>query len=387
MEHWGGAGNSLWARRIAGALRRSGRFEVEVAAADTQGTFLYEQALLVAAIKAQPLPPSEIRERYNNWAAALGRELESLCDVEGGLSPSAGRVIAELPFAAGIDKFDFVICTKGLLTQIASRLTRLDKARERAAHVVNFITNPGLLDLSIHRPSECALHVISDPSWLSALTRRGYPAQSVRCCALPENTAAKGSPPGDVPPLLSGFDFSRPIVLLIANQEGGRWLTLARHVLERLARAQLIFICIRDEELLRDATGLLGQYPTRTARVTPLLLPPERDAVLAALNACSAPVVVTKPGPSTVATIGSFGVPMVMWDAGLPMEDWVLRSARASGIHCVGASEEEVFRCVETTARKGNPRKTWRPVFDADAQALTQMGIDEILFQTLEQGL
>ena len=384
MDHWGGAGNSLWARRIAAALRRSGRFEVKLGTADTQDTLLYEQALLVAGIKAQPLPPTSIRERYNDWASALRQELETLWIEHGRLSASAERLIFELPFAREIERFDFVICTKGLLTQIALRLARRNKVQEGATRVVNFVTNPGLLDLAIHRPWPGVLHVISDPSWISALTLQGYPRESIRCCALPESTTAKDLQAGHIPPLLSGFDAARPIVILIANQEGERWLTLIRYVMERVPQAQLIFISINDEELLRDAASLLEQYLSRPTRVTSLLGPADRDAVLTALERFDAPVVITKPGPSTVATIGRFSVPMVLWDAGLPMEDWVLRSARLSGIHFAGSSTEEVFLFVEKAIRNGNVRKPWQPTFRDHAPAVTQIGIDEILLQTSE---
>src|SRR5204862_7576352 len=63
------------------------------------------------------------------------------------------------------------------------------------------------------------------------------------------------------------------------------------------------------------------------------------------------PVLVSKPGPNTVLAAAYFGIPTVLLESGLPMEDWVAGLVEDEGFGCVLSTVEKLIAMIDRLTR------------------------------------
>lgn len=332
-ERWGGAGNRLWAENVADSLAAVVP-SVDVRSVDQAGTYFGDKASELHTLKLVASSASVRRTAYERWAAQIFEELAALWEaIEPSEQSLDQRVCADLLPLLTYSRYETVIATKGVLAQAAA--WTMSRHRLPRANVFSFVTNPGLLEMRMHRATRVAAFAIprkgwAEPSQLSGLER------PVITLPIERREKSGGTE------TLNGFELGRHTLIIIANEDGHPWMPFLDHALRAIPRLQVIFIGVRNEALVGEAQRVLASSSSPAFVAVSWLNPASLGRTLATMPGA---VVVTKPGPSTVARIAEIGAYAVLWDAGLPPEDWVLRSARGH-LPIVESLEEAVHATV-----------------------------------------
>jgi hypothetical protein len=261
-----------------------------------------------------------------------------------------GQVLDEVRDATDI------FATKGLL----ARLLRQAANRTRGASVTSFVTNPGLLELPVHRAYEVPSFVPwaewcpyvrsvlgREPTVLSLHPSANETENLVEIAPLPLRQRGEKA------------------ILFAASDDGHPWLDLLRCSAPYIGELPVVFVSVRNPGLLAMVRELARSSGFKRFACGTWIPETTLSQWLthAAVEGCA--IAVTKPGPATVRTLARTGTPLVLWDASLPFEDWVMRSAHTSSTHRCAHSIEDVVDALRTFAAglplpHSDPR--WVPV-------------------------
>ncbi|GLY08390.1 MULTISPECIES: hypothetical protein [Actinoplanes] len=388
---WGQFGNFLAATRLGGVLReRLPGHRVDVWEAETTLPWIGEYGARIAAITADSPDTATRSRRY----LALMAEIEAAYPARfeaGPSGPVAGRV-AGLRAALEQARPDLVIGTKGFV----ARLCKAALAGAAVdAPVVSYVTNPGLLDLPIHRSVD--LDAMTVPfDW----TRERFCAESgadpatvhvvgplvarhdlgAFVSAEPDSAERSGwpAPAGPEP---------RPKIVVFSNRGGDDYVRILHHLAARHPAVDVVFVGYNDPALIDKVRGNVDaarwRFHTR-------LTQREYFAYIEGAAAAEHALLISKAGPNTTLEAAHFGIPVLMLESGLPMEGWVggliheygLGRCRATAGELIADLDEWLGDRARITAGKRAARTFASTVLNQDA---TVERLENVMRQLLDR--
>ncbi|WP_051807698.1 hypothetical protein [Actinoplanes subtropicus] len=320
---WGQFGNFLAATRLAGVLRERlpGR-EVDVWEAEPLLPFMGEYGARIAEISTGSPDARTRTTRYLALMAEIDQAYPAGFETDPG-HPVADRLDG-LREALAEARPELVIGTKGFVA-------RLCRAALHGSDVpvVSYVTNPGLLELPIHRSA--ALHATLVPfAWAGQrlVTEVGADPASVHVVGPLVARHDLGSfvsadvdldaRPGWPVPAADGPD--RPRIIVFSNRGGDDYVRVLNHLADRHPDTDVVFVGYDDPALIERVTRDVGL--TRW-RFHTKLTQREYFAYIEGAAAADHAFLISKAGPNTTLEAASFGIPVLMLESGLPMESWV----------------------------------------------------------------
>lgn len=327
MRTWGELGNLLAAKTLGGVLAsqipeaRVQVFEAEM--------FLPRFLEAGEAIKNITLTSSTAAERRTRYLAFM-ESLEAVFHAGFEDAPDAFWQQELRDWTAHLETTqpDVVIGTKGVISRVLLAAVAITGQRRA---VLNFITNHGLLLLSIHRSTHMPLHLVQFEEGMEWLTRRyGCDASTVELVGpmvaghVLAQELVKPSADGGVSDFGEQFASDMPRLVIFCNRGGQEYLALMQSIAERHPGTELMLIAYNNPTMLEEAARIRaagGQYQWRLFdRLSQSTYLHE----ISALSRSRYPLIITKTGPNTALEAAFFGVPSVLLDSGLPMEEWVM---------------------------------------------------------------
>lgn len=345
---WGQFGNYLAATRMAGVIQeRLPDDEVAVWEAETSMPWIGEIGARIAKITTSSPDPATRTARYLELMAEI--EQAHPCGFEVDDDSPVQSQVAGLRAALTETRPDLVIGTKGFVARLGkAALRQVDLTVPVVAHT----TNPGLLELPIHRSAlldavlvpfdwakERLLGFIGgDPDRVHVVGPLvGRHDLGTFVAAGASATGERGWPAADGPE-------ARPRLIVFSNRGGEEYLTLLRRLATRHPDTDVVFVGYDDAELVRRAVA--GAPPSRW-RFHTRLTQREYFAYIDGAAAGDA-FLISKAGPNTTLEAAYFGIPVLMLESGLPMEGWVGGLIHDQGLGRCCADVSELLAILDT---------------------------------------
>jgi hypothetical protein len=325
MRTWGELGNRLAACTLAGELERHFG-PTHVIEAERFFLSLSETGEVIRQIALADEAPAAKRHQYSREM----EHLEALMD--------AGRD----GFAAGVEDLSrylaavrprLVVATKGLIARLALVAAR----RVARIPVVSYVTNPGLLELAIHRCAHVWTFVPFERDREALVRHHGFSGDRVLVVGklLPVGRGWLGAAPVSAPA------DARPRAILLANRGGLRFRRLVDELARRIPEVELSVIALHDRQLARRVAYHRQASGVAHWRAQESLVQGAYMRHVRWLVEGPRPVLISKTGPNTMLEAAYFGIPQILLDSGLPMEAWVSRFVADTGIGAVVEHERE----------------------------------------------
>lgn len=385
MRSWGEFGNRLAAERIRAVLiRQLPSVEISVWDAEDLVPKLEDAGREIRKITLGTRTVAQRSSRYMALMRRLARDFPPGFELR---PPAAFAFRAEL--AALSDRFDerrldLVIGTKGLISRLCLAAVRNGRGR---TNVANYVTNPGLLELSIHRSA----HMVSVVpfAWARSLLRAepGFDPDRVvvtgpliaehELGGLIARPAADGDAALDNGPALDmdgRADPERPFVIVFCNRGGEPYLRVVRRLAAADTDIDLVFVGHRDEELTRAVRNIARDAGRDRWRFHHGLSQAEYFGYVRRAARCRHSMLISKAGPNTVLEAVFHGIPVLALDSGLPIERWVRRLIE---------DEAKVGRWCRTTEELLSAVEQWltRPALIADRKHNSRIYATSVLDQ------
>lgn len=326
MRTWGQFGNYLAATRLAHVLRDSmPETDVDLREAES---FLPSLASIGAQIRDLTLESPDAAERsrrYLQLMEALKQRFPQGFEQD---DPNALAFSDELEALAAHlreQRPDIVIGTKGVISRLLISALRMAGHR---AHVVNHVTNEGLLRLPIHRVPDAMNFVGFDSARAYAEEQLGYPADSLRVVGpliaehqLKDFLLVADGEPARTPWRDAGDTSGNAKLIIFSNRGGQEYIELLRHLARHHARIDLVFVSY-DDEALSQLASQLSECPAHWSYRSRLAQDEYFGYIHGAARAARS-LLISKTGPNTTLEAAFFGIPVLSVDSGLPMEAWV----------------------------------------------------------------
>ncbi|MCL2891421.1 hypothetical protein [Brenneria tiliae] len=200
-----------------------------------------------------------------------------------------------------------IICTKGV---IARMFNTFKEKYSVDIKIVNFITNPGLLDIKIHK------FYNSD---LTIRTTNYYPNH---------DEVKKFKKLETVSFFNMTLDYKivkqdTPTILILCNGCADGYLNVLETTLEHSSHPKVIMVVISNEYLYKECIKLNKKYKNKALICNKL---PNKDYLKFALDASSnnRSFLYSKSGPNTILESIKLGLPVLVHLSGLPMEKWII---------------------------------------------------------------
>ncbi|MER5838816.1 glycosyltransferase family protein [Streptomyces prasinus] len=342
---WGEFGNYLAATRFSRALRSVIDAEVTLLEAEPILPWIGEAGAEIRTISLES-PDAVVRnQRYMALMDRLqarfpeGFEVDPTPAQRADLEPLTRHLRRTAP--------DVVVGTKGFVARLCVAAVRLAGTSTR---VVSHVTNPGLLQLPLHRSRYPDLTLVGFPRAKEHLlaTAGGDPERvrvvgplvaqhDLRDFMTSESATSDAGPWGDGP----GPD--RPRVIIFSNRGGETYPELVRRLAGRHPGIDLVFVGYGDPELARR-TAAAGLPHWRFHSV---LSQTEYFDYIRRASRSRYGLLVSKAGPNTTLEAAFFGIPVLMLESGLPMEQWVPGLIDEEGLGRACATPEELFKTAD----------------------------------------
>jgi hypothetical protein len=322
MKTWGEVGNFLAGEKLRQHLiAELPALEVQLLAGESLFSSLARTGQDIRRLSDSANPLVDKRRDY----VALMDSLEHNIGQRAGSTEDAAATAHLLEFRP-----DMVIAMKGVACRLLARAIQGSGSKPR---LVSFITNPGLLDLEVHRCVDADLVTLPLPPDV-------YPT--------PEFLQSAGRVVR-LPPLLGPRSFSseynatiawddpaRATVLVLSNHGGQQMVDVARAALNHRLKPNVALVILRDRDSFESAQPLLhsgtrGRFFLSDKLEYSTYISIARQA---ARNAGS--FLVSKTGPNTMLEAICAGLPVLLHKSWLPMESWVEGFVARLGIGEVG---------------------------------------------------
>ncbi|MET7571739.1 Moenomycin biosynthesis protein MoeGT1 [Streptomyces sp. NPDC005492] len=344
---WGEFGNYLAATRFSRVLRGAVDAEVTLLEAEPILPWLGEAGAEIRTISLESPDATERTRRYMGLMARLqerfptGFETDPTPEQITELGPLTAHLRATAP--------DVVVGTKGFVARLCVAAVRLAGLPTRVA---SHVTNPGLLQLPLHRSPHPDLTLVGFP-WAKEylLAQAGGEADRVRVVGplvaqhdlrdfMTDETAAPASGPwgGDT-------DSGRPRLIIFCNRGGDVYLELVHHIAAHHPDTDLVFVGYDDPDLARRAAA--GASRLAHWRFHSRLTQAEYFDYIDRASRSPYGLLVSKAGPNTTLEAAYFGIPVLMLESGLPMEQWVPGLIQEQNLGRACARPEDLFRTVD----------------------------------------
>ncbi|MFE7278033.1 Moenomycin biosynthesis protein MoeGT1 [Streptomyces sp. NPDC057623] len=344
---WGEFGNYLAATRFSRVLRGAVDADVTLLEAEPILPWLGEAGAEIRTISLES-PDATVRtERYMGLMGRLQERFPAGFEV----APTSGQQAALAPLTEHLRTTapDVVVGTKGFVARLCVAAVRLAGIRTR---VVSHVTNPGLLQLPLHRSAHPDLTLVGF-AWAKdhLLARTGGDPEQVRVVGplvaqhdlrdfMTSESAAPAAGPwgGDT-------DSGRPRLIVFCNRGGDVYLELVHHIAAHHPDTDLVFVGYDDPDLARRAAAGAQRLPHW--RFHSRLTQAEYFDYIDRASRSPHGLLVSKAGPNTTLEAAYFGIPVLMLESGLPMERWVPGLIHEHDLGRACAAPEDLFRTVD----------------------------------------
>lgn len=351
---WGEFGNYLAASRFTNVLRDHIDARVTLYEAESMLPWVGEVGGRIRTITLTSPDTATRTERYLALMAELAVRWPA--GFEAGTLPTASAdQLAGLVAHFRATTPDLVVGTKGFITRLCLAAIRLaDRPGWTRPLVVNQVTNPGLLDLAIHRSPYPDLTLIGF-EWARTrlIDEIGAPPDRVVAVGpLVAQHDLKGfltSPESSNAPTAGGWDGGdRPKVIIFCNRGGDDYLRFVEHLADRDADIDLVFVGYADAEFTERAAALARTGNTTRWRFHSKLSQADYFEYIAQAAKAPHAFLVSKAGPATTLEAAFFGIPVLMLHSGLPMERWVSGLIHDEGLGRCCESADELIACLDS---------------------------------------
>ncbi|OLZ73457.1 Moenomycin biosynthesis protein MoeGT1 [Streptomyces sp. IMTB 2501] len=343
---WGEFGNYLAATRFSRVLRGEVDADVTLLEAEPILPWLGEAG---AEIRAISLTSPDAATRTRRYMALMARLQERFpSGFEADPTPAQIAEIAPLTDHLSAAAPDVVVGTKGFVARLSVAAVRLAGLRTR---VVSHVTNPGLLRLPLHRSPYPDLTLVGfDRAKEHLLAETGAEPDRVHVVGplvaqhdlrdfMTDPSAAPAPGPwGD-------GDRERPRLIVFCNRGGDTYLELLQRIAAHHPDTDLVFVGYDDPDLARRAAA--GAARLAHWRFHSRLTQAEYFDYIDRAARSPYGLLVSKAGPNTTLEAAYFGIPVLMLESGLPMEQWVPGLIHEHDLGRACATPEELFRTVD----------------------------------------
>ncbi|WP_139302140.1 hypothetical protein [Vibrio spartinae] len=292
-------GNYEAAKKIKFELASKGIFSTELVCFDE----------LVPTFREFGLKMQEIAASYHEPHIKMKLYDELIDSIDLWISDDNNeRIVNELLFCIiKKDMPSLIISTKGIISRVIYVLKEKFNFNYKT---VNFITNPGLLDIRIHR------HFSSD---LTIRTTDYYPNHDI----IKKFNKLKTVPLFKEIPNYQIKKQGVPSILILCNGCEEGYFDVLKTSLEHPSRPKVIMVIISNEKFLDKCIELNKRHENRAHIYNALA---NKDYLKIALEASTnnRSFLYSKSGPNTVLESIRFNLPVLVHFSGLPMERWVV---------------------------------------------------------------
>jgi len=344
---WGEFGNYLAATRFSRVLRGAVDAEVTLLEAEPILHWLGEAGAEIRTISLES-PDATVRTR--RYMALMARLQERFpTGFETDPTPEQITELAPLTEHLRSTAPDVVVGTKGFVARLCVAAVRLAGLHTR---VVSHVTNPGLLQLPLHRSPHPDLTLVGF-SWAKdhLLAQTGGDPDRVQVVGplvaqhdlrdfMTSESAAPSAGPwgGDT-------DSGRPRLIVFCNRGGDVYLELVHHIAAHHPETDLVFVGYDDPDLARRAAA--GAERLRHWRFHSRLTQAEYFDYIDRASRSPYGLLVSKAGPNTTLEAAYFGIPVLMLESGLPMERWVPGLIHEHHLGRACAAPDDLFHTVD----------------------------------------
>ncbi|MCD7443021.1 Moenomycin biosynthesis protein MoeGT1 [Streptomyces lincolnensis] len=344
---WGEFGNYLAATRFSRVLRGAVDADVALLEAEPILPWLGEAGAEIRTISLES-PTAAVRtERYMGLMARLQERFPT--DFETDPAPAQSAELAPLVAHLRETAPDVVVGTKGFVARLCVAAVRLAGLPTR---VVSHVTNPGLLQLPLHRSPHPDLTLVGFAHAKERLVEAaGADPDRVRVVGplvaqhdlrdfMTDESAAPAAGPwgGDT-------DSGRPRLIVFCNRGGDVYLELVHHIAAHHPDTDLVFVGYDDPDLARRAAA--GAERLAHWRFHSRLTQAQYFDYIDRASRSPYGLLVSKAGPNTTLEAAYFGIPVLMLESGLPMESWVPGLIHEHNLGRACAAPEDLFRTVD----------------------------------------
>lgn len=338
MKTWGQLGNKIAAMRLGESIAKFNNISsVEVVFADDLIPILKKTGTKIRVLSKAAVSEKEKYRSYMEIQDCLleyfpkGFEVSSVSD----FTAEGIRLLKEYISAY---QPDVILGTKGLISRICFFLVR-ELGLE--CRVLNYITNPGLLELEIHQ-SQWLEHIISFEFTRSKLISLGCPEKNIHTI---------GSAISDVNAYISDLKREEHIderqlsnggVLILSNYGGETYLDYLKTCMQANQSSNVLALFCGQPEVFNDAKNMM-QFNNKTNCFIFEELQQSSYLSYASIMAKSnASFLLTKSGPNTVMEAVSLGLPLLVHWSGLPMERWIIQVINKYGLGVAVEASDQI---------------------------------------------
>jgi hypothetical protein len=344
MRSWGEFGNFLAAQRLAKVLAPGlPGVRLEVGTAEEFFPRLGAAGVEIREITVGSPTPQVRTRRYMAMVERLEAHYPPGFEASAA-SPALQEELAPLAEHFRATRPALVIGTKGINSRLA--LAALRQAGH-AAPVLNYVTNPGLLEISIHRSPHVLNVVPTERARARLLAEPGFAAERIVVAGpliaeheLKGFLVREGGDGGAREPW--GADERRPKLIVFCNRGGPEYLALVRHLAARHGGVDLVFISYNHTALTRAAAEVAAEAGHHHWRFHDSLRQAEYFEYVERASRSAHALLITKSGPNSVLEAAFFGIPVLALESGLPMEAWVGPMIEEEGLGRCCATMDEV---------------------------------------------
>ncbi|MDX3852341.1 Moenomycin biosynthesis protein MoeGT1 [Streptomyces sp. AK02-01A] len=347
---WGEFGNFLAATRFSRALRGALDVEVTLLEAETFLPWLGDIGAQIRTISLESPDTATRTERYLALMSRLQQRFPKGFETDPG--PEHASALTGLVKHLRETGPELVVGTKGFVARLCVAASRLAGVRTAVAH---HLTNPGLLDLPLHRSPHPDLTLVGFP-WAKdrLVAEEGADPDRIRTVGPLvaqhdlSDFMTDGSGPRTSEPWgeRTGGE-NRPKVIVFCNRGGETYLRVLEHIARHHPATDLVFVGYDDPALARRAAAAASGARLGDWRFHSRLTQAEYFDYISQASKSPHGLLISKAGPNTTLEAAYFGIPVLMLESGLPMESWVPGLIRDHRLGAACASPEELLSAVD----------------------------------------
>jgi hypothetical protein len=312
MKTWGEFGNYRSGEVLCERLsHKSTSFELMLMAGDELVDNLGAAGNRMRAIANENIEFNEKRTKYLDVISSL----EEIYAEDFELSQDNSHHIEKIISVLKDNSPHIVICMKGILTRLVRQATNF---LVNKPFVINFITNQGLLDFSIHQskfsdldiaPSKFALEKVASFSKFSNIHIYHLSKLKMKKFLGIRSTAI-------------AHDVSARTVFILCNKGGAAYVNIFKEALYHQSQPRIVAVIINDHQLFKELETLRREFADRVELFNSLSQIEYIGRVESASRSKGS-FLISKIGPNTFFESVMLELPVLMHYSWLPMEDWI----------------------------------------------------------------
>jgi Glycosyl transferases group 1 len=334
MKTWGELGNLLAANTLANSLISSfPEYEIKVIEAEDLFPRFKDIGLQIKALTDQSPTPMIRNEKYFQLFDQLNNYFFKNFEITADLPAELETELKGFVEYLNTHKPYIVFGTKGIISRI---LLAASKRSQAPPMVINYLTNHGLLLLDIHCSKHIPLNLIQFSISKDYLQDTREICQNQISVVGPLISKYEYNDSQDISKtknrkqLLDEFNDNpqnteKPFVCVFCNRGyNEQYLLLCNYIAQHYPEIAFSFIAYKNPDLLAEISGIKSRYQLDHWELFENLSQQNYFNQISRLSNSPFSFLITKPGPNTLLEAISFGIPLLILNSGLPMEQWII---------------------------------------------------------------